>query len=135
MIEPQEVSDRRWRFNLMAAVETIADSKNLIDLRNSELLDSFFDCVTDDCLPHGKGAMSAEEYAVVRELCEALTDICDRALANKRSRIGGKVVHGVDPEDLVALGWFQNVQPLARRAFDTFGVRGWRSEGLLATRA
>lgn len=130
MNEPQEVTDRRWRFNLMGAVEHIAESKELRDLHDTELIDGFFGCVSDDCSPHGAGAMTAEECAAVHKLCEALNEICDKAHLTKRDRIGGKVVHGLEPGDLVALGWFEKVQPLARGTFDVFMRRGWRSDGL-----
>ena len=133
MTEPQEVTDRRWRFNLMGAVEDIANSRELGDLHDTELIEGFFDCVSDDCSPYGAGAMTAEECAATLELCEALNEICENARLAKRERIGGKVVHGLEPEDLIALGWFRKVQPLARTAFDIFMQRGELAEGLRKT--
>jgi hypothetical protein len=130
MDEPQEVTDRRWRCNLMGAVEGIADSGELHDLNDTELIPRFFDCVTDDCVPHGDGAMTKGERAAALNLCESLNQICEKARLMKRDRIGGKVVHGLDPDDLVTLGWFERLQPLARETFDTFMLRGWMSEDL-----
>lgn len=133
MTEPQEVTDRRWRFNLIGAVEHIAGTSKLIDLLDAELIEGFFDCVSDDCSPHGKGAMTPDEYAATQKLCQALVAICEKARLIKRERIGGKVVHGLEPDDLIALGWFREVQPLARTAFDIFMLRGEMTEGLWKT--
>ena len=133
MIEPQEVTDRRWRFNLIGAVEHIASTSDLIDLHDTELVDGFFDCMSDDCSPHGQDAMTREECAATQKLCEALVAICEKARLIKRERMGGKVVQGLEPEDLIALGWFREIQPLARRIFDLFMQRGEMTEGLWKT--
>ena len=121
MEEPQEATDRRWRFNLMSAVETLAEASELSALENTELIDGFFDCVSDDCLPHGIGAMSEEELAAAQKLCREMKDLLGKA----RSRLAAKPL---EPEDLVALGWLENVQPLALEAFRVFVRRGWLGE-------
>lgn len=135
MDEPKEITDRRWRFNLMGAIESLAKAKEPSDLHDTELIAGFFDCVTDECSPHGAGAMTADESAGTHELCEALNEICEKARLAKRDRIGGRVVHGLEPQDLVSFGWFDRVQPLACDTFDVFMRRGWLSEGLFSPRS
>lgn len=66
----------------------------------------------------------------MRALHHAMTSIKAEAHKMKQTRIGGKVVHGLDAEDLVALGWLATIQPLAHRAFEVFLKRGWLRGGL-----
>ena len=129
MAEPQEVTDRRWRFNLVGAVESLANAERLLDLHDTELVERFFDCVTDECVAHGDRAMTECERSAVHDLCKVLGALCEEARLIKRERIGGKAVHGLDPEDLAVLGWFEKVQPLARGTFNIFMLRGWMSAG------
>jgi hypothetical protein len=147
MDEPQEVTDRRWRFNLMGAAENIAKAEELADLHDTELIPSFFDCVSEDYVPWGRAAMSDAEQAAVYKLCDALNKVAAAATLLKRTRGGGSdLVAGLrfrggnvsevpnpDAEDLAAAGWFDRVQPVAREAFDTLMLRGWMSEGLWQT--
>ena len=130
MEEPQEVTDRRWRFNLMGAVESIANAKEPLDLEDGELIPSFFDCISDDCSPHGSGAMSEEEVAAARKLCHQINDFFNRAPRIEVGTVGRIVPKPLETQDFVALGWFDKVQPLAVDAFAVFMRRGWLNEGL-----
>ncbi|MDQ4086985.1 MAG: hypothetical protein M3177_03065 [Pseudomonadota bacterium] len=134
MDEPQEVTDRRWRFNLMAAVEHLAASKKRNDLHDSELIEGFLDCVSDGGVARGDGAMTTDERVATERLCRAIEEICDKARLMKRQRIGGKVVHSLEPDDLVSLGWMERVQPAAAEALEVFLKRGGLDEGLWPTR-
>jgi hypothetical protein len=147
MDEPEEITDRRWRFNLIGAVESIARAQERVDLHNPELIPSFFDCVSDDYVPWGKAAMSDAELIAVHKLTDALHKTVTEAMLLKRQRDGGRdLVAGLrfrggsvsevpDPEakDLAAAGWFAKVKPAARVALETFMLRGWMSEGLWET--
>jgi hypothetical protein len=132
MEEPEEVTDRRSRFNLMAAIEAIAAAKEVADLHDTELLARFDDCLSSEGVPWGECAMTPEELTAIQNLHRAIDQVCDNAFLIKRDRIGGKVVHGLDPDDLASLGWFESVQPLAREALATFSARGWLDHGLWA---
>lgn len=123
MEEPQEITDRRCRSNLMSDIECIAKAKTQSALENPELIDGFFDSVGDDCFPYRHGAMSKEELAATRRLCEAIQHF----LAEARLRIAPKPLYG---EALFTLGWLEKVQPFASDAFRIFMLRGGLDEGL-----
>lgn len=129
MDEPQEVTDRRLRRNLIAAVRSIAEATELRDL-HTELIGSFFDSISDDCEMYGAGAMSAEERAAAVDLCKAINALLEKGPWVLRGLIGRRVRKPLTAEDFVELGWLREVQPRARIAFSVFMRRGWLDRGL-----
>jgi hypothetical protein len=144
--DPQEVTDRRWRCNLMGAVEDIAQAKEPADLHNPELIPWFFDCVNYDHVPWGRAAMSDAELTAVHNFTEILNETVAEAMLKRQRGGGTELVGGLrfrggsvsgvpNPraEDLASAGWFEKVQPAAQAAFETFMLRGWMSEGVWKT--
>lgn len=120
-----DIVDRRMRVNVMGELRSLAKAADLAALHDTEL--------GDDVLDYAEGgvrnpALTDQEHEAALNVAAAIRPILEKAFLLKRARIGGKVVHGLDAEDLEALGWFETVQPRASEAWDLFRRRGWMNE-------
>jgi hypothetical protein len=119
---------RRMRVHLMTDIERVARATEPAALHDTELgleLSAFAEA------EHGSApALTAEEAAAAKALATQLQALWDRAHKLKQERIGGKVVHQLEPEALASLGWFETVHPLAQSTFALFAERGWMDDGV-----
>jgi hypothetical protein len=89
---------RRMRVHLMTDIERVARATEPAALHDTELgleLSAFAEA------EHGSApALTAEEAAAAKALATQLQALWDRAHKLKQERIGGKVVHQLEPEAL-----------------------------------
>jgi hypothetical protein len=125
---PPEIVGRRMRAHLMAAISCAAEATDLRTLADADWIEYVGDAV-EEWGPIA--AITGEEYAAVGRLYRRWKELQDEGTRIVRQRNGGKRVRLYREIDVLAsLGWFEQIQPLARDAYTVFLKRGLLDEDL-----
>lgn len=119
---------RRMRFHLMADIECIARASEPSALYDTELGEEVLNLLEGQ--RGSLSALNAEEEAAAKSLAMQIDSLLVQAHQLERDRVEGRVVHRIEPGDLVSLGWFEKIYPLARSTFALFEKRGWLDDDL-----
>jgi hypothetical protein len=118
--EPSDrLIDQRVRNRIMEAVAILADGDDGVrQVSAKEYFLIFYDYIPhrDEGAMYPNSAITAEEFALLREVSRMLDDACD------------DTPQFVTEDELIASGWPKRIRPIAQKALKTMQGRGRFSE-------